>query len=127
MPSPLFRRVARQVFEQQWARSDQRQLAPQDVDELRQFIKAGATKPAPERSQSRSVRQRVSRRIAVVRHRAELQQLERLLVQSRSPLTEQQRTSLKRERRHRHGKHQRRKRDTEHQGYHTVEDSLSKS
>jgi hypothetical protein len=67
------------------ARADERHLAAQHVDQLRQLVEACAAQPAPDRRDPPVIDARLhERRGGIVAHGAELQQLEGVLVE---PLT----------------------------------------
>jgi hypothetical protein len=85
--------VARQIFHQQWAHSDETHLAAHHIPQRRQFIERRATEERPECREALRVGARA------VAHRAELEQLEQLAVKAGPAMTKPDRRAEVRTRR----------------------------
>src|ERR1700733_5742861 len=76
----LFRGVPRFISRIQGPRAHQAHVACEDIPQLRQFVETGRTQKPAQAGDARAIRQRLSSRITTIRHRAELQDMERMLM-----------------------------------------------
>src|SRR5437879_3208127 len=67
--------VPRQVFDEQWPRSDEAHVAAKHVPKLRKLIETQAAQPTTRRGESLLVAPRVAAVVSCSRHRAKLDQL----------------------------------------------------
>ena len=89
--SHLFHRIARQIFHQKWTGTDKAHFATEHVDQLWQFIEAGASKKFAKPAESLRIRQQTPGGIPCVAHGAEFVDGERSPTQTRTLLLEKNR------------------------------------
>ena|SRR6516225_4062892 len=89
--APLLRRVTVKILHQQGARPNKAKVAFEHVDQLGQFIEAGAAQQHPEWREALLVRQQLARCVARRSHASKLVDYEWLVVATRTLLPEKHR------------------------------------
>ena len=93
MPPALLLRVSLQILRQEWSGPNQTHVAPNDVQELRQFVDARRAKELAETGQSLLVGEKLAIRPTRVLHRSQLDDLECLFVEAYPRLTKEHRAT----------------------------------
>ena len=94
MTSSLLGRVLVKILHQQWPRADDTHVPLQHVPKLGQFVQARTPQEAAEGRKALRVREKVTLRVARIRHRAELAERERAAVAAGTDLPEQDRAAF---------------------------------
>jgi hypothetical protein len=81
------------VLLDEWARSDETHVAAQHVDQLGELVERGRAQSPPERRDASIIGQELAAAIALVGHRAKLEELERAIVEAGASLSEEHRTT----------------------------------
>jgi hypothetical protein len=81
------------VLLDEWARSDETHIASQHVDQLRELVERGRAQSPPERRDASIIGQELAAAIALVGHRAKLEELEWAIAEAGAALSEEHRAT----------------------------------
>jgi hypothetical protein len=124
MATMLLRAVMRQVFHEEWPRTDEAHISLENVQEFREFIQASAAHQLAESRESICIGQELSIGSASIGHCAELIQSKGLSAKPGAFLREQQRPTMNDPRRQCDKSRNRKKEREKADGHHQVEDAL---